>query len=128
MMIKRFDRLDIATSDLAGAVSIYKKNFDFSVQPASASEEAVIQLGDAQIRLQSGAAAAGLLASSGEGLATIWLETDDVDKVAEMLIKANVAASPIRVEGNRRILAVHPEAANMVPLFIFEKLQVTKGK
>lgn len=121
-MIKRFDRLDIATSDLAGAASIYEKNFDFSVQPAGTSEEAVIQLGDAQIRLQSGTAVAGLLASFGEGLAAVWLETDDVDKVAEMLKKANVAASPIRVEANRRLLAVNPESANMVPLFIFEKL------
>src|SRR5690242_6628493 len=115
MMIKRFDRLDIATADLAGAVSIYENNFDFSVQPVSASEEAAIQLGDAQIRLQSGATVAAMLESSGEGLAAIWLETDDVDKVAETLKKANVATSPIRVEDNRRLLAVSPEAANMFP-------------
>jgi hypothetical protein len=121
-MIKRFDRLDIATSDLADTVSIYEKNFDLTVQPAGNSEEAVIQLGDAQIRLRSGAAVADLLSSSGEGLAAIWLETDDVYKVAETLKKANVAVSPIRVEANRRLLAVNPASANMVPLFIFEKL------
>jgi predicted enzyme related to lactoylglutathione lyase len=121
-MIKRFDRLDIATSDLAGTVSIYEKNFDFTVQPASASEGAVIQLGDAQIRLRSGAAVADLLASSGEGLAAIWLETEDIDKLAETLKKANVAVSPIRVEADRRFLAVNPASANMVPLFIFEQL------
>ena len=44
-MIKRFDRLDIATSDLAGAVLIYEKNFDFTVQRAGNSDEAVIELG-----------------------------------------------------------------------------------
>ncbi len=121
-MIKRFDRLDIATSDLAGAVSTYEKNFDFTVQPAGNSEEAVIQLGDAQIRLRSGAAVADLITSSGEGLAAIWLETDDVDEVAKTLKNANVAVSPIRIEANRRVLAVIPASANMVPLFIFDKL------
>jgi predicted enzyme related to lactoylglutathione lyase len=121
-MIKRFDRLDIATSDLAGTVSIYEKNFDFTAQPASASEEAVIQVGDAQIRLRSGAAVANLLASSGERLAAIWLETNDIDKLAEALKKASVAVSPIQVEDDRRFLAVNPASANMVPLFIFERL------
>jgi predicted enzyme related to lactoylglutathione lyase len=121
-MIKRFDRLDIATSDLAGTISIYEKNFDFTVQLGSASEEAVIQLGDAQIRLRSGVAVAGLLASSGEGLAAIWLETKDIDKLAEALKKASVAVSPIQVEADRRFLAVNPASANMVPLFIFEQL------
>jgi len=29
---------------------------------------------------------------------------------------------PIRVEENRRILAVNPASVNMVPLFIFERL------
>ncbi len=121
-MIKRFDRLDIATSDLAGTVPVYEKNFDFTVQPASASEEGVIQLGDAEIRLRSGAAVADLLASSGEGLAAIWLETDDIDKLVATLQEANVAVSPIRVEANRRFVAVNPASANMVPLFIFEQL------
>ena len=121
MMIKRFDRLDIATSDLTDAVSIYKKNFDFTVQPAGNSEEAIIQLGDAQIRLRSGAAVADLISSSGEGLAAIWLETDDIDKVADTLKSANIAVSPIKVEADRRILAVDQASTNMVPLFIFDR-------
>src|SRR6516162_2623262 len=103
MMIKRFDRLDIATSDLAGVVSIYEKNFDFTV-------------------LRTGAAVVDVISSSGEGLEAIWLETDDVHKVAETLKNANIALSPIRVEANRRILAVNPSSANRVPLFIFDRL------
>ena len=121
MMIKRFDHLDIATSDLADAVSIYKKNFDFTVQPVGNSEEAVIQLGDSQIRLQSGAAVADLIASSGEGLAAIWLETDDIDNIADRLKNANIAVSSIKIEANRRILAVNQASASMVPLFIFDR-------
>jgi predicted enzyme related to lactoylglutathione lyase len=120
-MIKRFDRLDIATSDLADAVSIYQKNFDFTVRRVGDSDEATIELGDAQIRLRTGAAVADLISSSGEGLAAIWLEADDVDKVAEMLKNASIAVSPIRVEANRRILAVNPASVNMVPLFIFDR-------
>ena len=122
MMIKRFDRLDIATSDLADAVSIYEKNFDFTVRWAGNSDEATIELGDAQIRVRTGAAVADVISSSGEGLAAIWLETDDVYKVAETLKHSSIAMSPIRVEANRRVLAVDPAAVNMVPLFIFDRL------
>jgi predicted enzyme related to lactoylglutathione lyase len=122
MMIRRFDRLDIATSDLAGAVSTYEKNFDFKVLRAANSDEATIELGDSQIRLRTGAAVADLVSSSGEGLAGIWLETDDVYEAAEALKKANVAVSPIRIEVNRRVLAVDPPSAHMVPLFIFDRL------
>ncbi len=120
-MIKRFDRLDIATLDLANAVSIYERNFDFKVQSDGNSEEALIQLGDAQIRLRSGAAVADLISSSGEGLAAIWLETDDIDKVTDTLKNANIAVSPIKIEANRRILAINQASTNMVPLFIFDR-------
>jgi hypothetical protein len=122
-MIKRFDRLDIATADLADAVGIYQKNFDFVVRRTTESEEAIIELNGAQIRIQTGAAVADLIASSGEGLAALWLEAEDVEKVAEKLKAANVAVSPIRVEGDRRIVEVNPRSANMVPLFIFDRMQ-----
>lgn len=118
-MIKRFDRVDVATSDLTDAVSTYEKNFDFSVQRRS--DEAIIDIGDTQIRLRSGAAVADAITATGEGLAAIWLEADDVESVAEKMKQANVAVSPIRVEGNRRILSVHPSSANLVPLFIFDR-------
>src|SRR5262249_7001773 len=114
MMIKRFDRLDIATSDLADAISIYQKNFDFIVQQPGNSDDATIELGDSQLRLRSGAAVADLISSSGEGLAAIWLEADDVYKVAETLKNANIAVGPVRVEADRRILAVNPASANKV--------------
>jgi hypothetical protein len=121
-MIKRFDRLDIATADLADAVGIYQKNFNFTVRQTTESEEAIIELNGAQIRIQTGAAVADLIASSGEGLAALWLEAQDVEKVAEKLKAANVAVSPIRLEGDRRIVEVNPRSANMVPLFIFDRL------
>jgi predicted enzyme related to lactoylglutathione lyase len=120
-MIKRFDRVDIATSDLATAIAIYEKNFNFTVRTGDA-DEAIIDLGDSQIRLRAGAAIAEMLSSSGDGLAAIWLETDDVFKVAETLKDANIAVGPILVEADRRILAVNPASANMVPLFIFDRL------
>jgi predicted enzyme related to lactoylglutathione lyase len=120
-MIKRFDRLVIATTDLADAVSIYQKNFDFTVRSSANRDEATIEVGDSQIRLRTGAAVAEVVSSSGEGLAGIWLEADDVVQVAEKLKNANVAVGPIRTEGDRRILTVDPSAANMVPLFIFDR-------
>jgi glyoxalase/bleomycin resistance protein/dioxygenase superfamily protein len=120
-MIKRFDRLDIATSDVADAAAIYEKNFEFAVRRGPNPDEAAIELGDAQLRLRSGPDVAEIISSSGEGLAAIWLETDDVDQIAAKLRQAGVGFTPIRVEGARRILAVNPSSANMVPLFIFDR-------
>ncbi|HLW71799.1 MAG TPA: VOC family protein [Candidatus Binataceae bacterium] len=120
-MIKRFDRLDVATSDLAAASLAYEQNFGFSVLAGDGGESATIAIGDAQIRLQTGASVAELLASSGEGLAAIWLEADDVAIVADALRRAAVEFAPIRQEGDRRVLAINPAAANMVPLFIFDR-------
>ena len=120
-MIKRFDRLDIATADLPDASRLYENNFGFSVRREGSSDDATIHIGDAEIRLRSGAAAAEVIAATGEGLAAIWLEADDLDTVATMLGKAGVVFAPIRREGERRVLAVDPESANMVPLFIFDR-------
>ena len=121
-MIKRFDRLDIATVDLADAVAAYETNFDFAVQRKSEADEAIIEIGSAQIRVRTGAAVAEALSSSGEGLAALWLEAEDVEKVAEELKAAKIAVSPTRVEGDRRVIEVDPRSVNMVPLFIFDRL------
>jgi len=126
-MIKRFDRLDVATSDLADASSIYERNFGFKVRRESAgdssnaSDDALVTVGDAEIRLRSGAPVADFIAANGEGLAAVWLEADDVEAVAVALDRAGLARRPVHREGDRRILEVDPKAANMVPLFIFDR-------
>jgi hypothetical protein len=120
-MIKRFDRLEIATADLTDAVTVYQKNFDFAVRPTSNADDAIIELGDAQIRIRAGDAVADLIASSGEGLAALWLEAKDVEKLSEELKAANITVSSVRVEGDRRFVEVSPRSANMVPLFIFDR-------
>jgi predicted enzyme related to lactoylglutathione lyase len=120
-MIKRFDRLEIVTSDLAGAGQVYEHNFGFAVQPGSSADEMSITIGDAEIRLRAGAPVANLLEATGEGLAAIWLEADDVDQTAAVLSGAGVGFAPVRREGQRRILAIDPQAANMVPLYIFDR-------
>jgi predicted enzyme related to lactoylglutathione lyase len=120
-MIKRLDRLDVATSDLTDAASIYERNFGFSVRRAPGSDEAIVAVGGSEIRLRSGAAVAEMLAAAGEGLAALWLEADDVQRVAEAFDRARLAHQPIRNEGGRRVLAIDPKAANMVPLFIFDR-------
>jgi predicted enzyme related to lactoylglutathione lyase len=120
-MIKRFDRLDVATSDLAAASAAYTHNFGFTVQSDASGETATIVIGDAELRLQSGAVVADQIGSTGEGLAAVWFEAEDVDAVASHLREAGVAVEPIRRESKRRILAVNPAAANMVPLYIFDR-------
>jgi predicted enzyme related to lactoylglutathione lyase len=120
-MIKRFDRLDIVTTDLPDASRIYENNFGFTVRREGSSDDATIRIGGAEIRLRSGAAGAEVIAASGEGLAAIWLEAADLDAVAVTLQKAGVASAPIRRANDRRVLAVDPKSANMVPLFIFDR-------
>jgi hypothetical protein len=115
-MIKRLDKLDIATADLADAASIYKKNFGFSVVESADGKSASVKVGSAEIRLIGSA-----VESSSEGMIALWLEADDVEQVVASLHLAGLDAGPIQVESGRRILAIAPELANHVPLFIFDR-------
>ena len=118
-MIKRFDRIDVATIDLNDAASIYEKNFGFKV--TRSAESTSVSIGGAEIRLTSGASAADALKANGEGMFAIWLEADDLDQVAASLKKAGIASGAIKQEAGRRILAIDPKVANQVPLFIFDR-------
>jgi len=120
-MIKRLDRLDVATADLDDAASIYEKNFGFKVARAAGAESAIVTVGGAEIRLAAGALAAGALKATGEGMFALWLEAEDLDQVAAAFAKAGLAAGAIGIEGGRRILAVDPRIASEVPLFIFDR-------
>jgi predicted enzyme related to lactoylglutathione lyase len=121
-MIKRLDRLEVATSDLKDAIETYRRNFGFEASNATGDDAAaVISIGGAEIRLVSGAKAARTLADQGEGMAALWLEAEDVEQVADALGKAGVGHSPIRTEAGRRVLTVDSEAANRVPLLIFDR-------
>ena len=118
-MITRLDRLDVATSDLNDAASIYEKNFGFKV--TRSGEQASVTIGGAEIRLASGAFATDALKANGEGMFALWLEADDLDQVVASLKKAGIAAGAIKKEAGQRILAVAPKVANQVPLFIFDR-------
>jgi predicted enzyme related to lactoylglutathione lyase len=120
-MIKRFDRLEILTSDLPDAGKVYEQNFGFTVRRAEGQDEATIAIGDAEIRLRAGEPVAESIAAAGEGLGAVWLETDDVEQTAAALTRAGVGFTPPRREGDRRVVAIDPKAANMVPLYIFDR-------
>ena len=118
-MIKRLDRLDVATNDLSDAASIYERNFGFKVKRSG--EQASVTIGSAEIRLASGASAADAIGANGEGMFALWLEAEDVDQVVAALKKAGIATGGIKTEAGQRILAVDPKVANQVPLFIFDR-------
>jgi hypothetical protein len=120
-MIKRLDTLDVAATNLDEAGALYERNFGFAVKRVEGSDEAFIAIGDAQIRLRSGAGAEAALKATGEGLAALWLEADDVEAIADALAAAGLAYRPLRREGDRRVLEVDPSSANLVPLFIFDR-------
>jgi predicted enzyme related to lactoylglutathione lyase len=116
-MIKRLVTLEVATSDLADAASIYEKNFGFAVARTADGKSASVKVGGAEIRLVAGAA----IDSSSEGMIGLWLEADDVDQVIADLRAAGLDAGAIRIESRRRILTIDPKLANQVPLFIFDR-------
>jgi predicted enzyme related to lactoylglutathione lyase len=118
-MIKRFDRLDVATSDLGDAASIYETNFGFKV--TRTGQQASVTIGGAEIRLASGASVTEVIKANGEGMFGVWLEADDVDQVIASLKKAGIAAGATKNDAGRRVLTIDPKIANQVPLFIFDR-------
>lgn len=120
-MIKRLDTLDIAATRLDEAGALYQRNFGFTLKPIEGSDDALMAIGDAHIRLRSGAGAEAALKATGEGLAALWLEADDVEPVAAALKEAGLAYHPIRHESDRRVLEIDPAGANLVPLYIFDR-------
>ncbi len=116
-MIKRLDTLEVATSDLADAASIYEKNFGFAVARPADGKSASVKVGGAEIRLVAAAA----IDSSSEGMIGLWLEAEDVDQVIADFRAAGLDAGAIRIESGRRILTIDPKLANQVPLFIFDR-------
>jgi catechol 2,3-dioxygenase-like lactoylglutathione lyase family enzyme len=119
-MLKRLDSVEVATSDLADAASIYEKNFGFRVTKSADGKSASVKVGGATIRLVSDDSAAIAIAKSGEGMMGLWLEADDVDQVVASLHRGGLTAGAIRIEAGRRILAIDPKLTNQVPLFIFD--------
>jgi len=120
-MLKRFDALDVATSDLADAASVYEKNFGFGVTKAADGKSAIVTVGGAEIKLHAGDSAAAAIAANGEGMMGVWLEADDVEQVAASLKRAGIDAGAPRRESGRRVLAIDPKHANQVPLFVFDR-------
>jgi predicted enzyme related to lactoylglutathione lyase len=120
-LLKRLDTLEVATADLADAVKTYRENFGFELKPGSEGHSATLRVGGAEIRLVAGAAVAATIAASGEGLAGLWLEAEDVAQVAAALKGAGFEPPAPRVDGGRRVLALDPKIASQVPLFIFDR-------
>jgi Glyoxalase/Bleomycin resistance protein/Dioxygenase superfamily len=115
-VIKRLDTLEVATSDLADAASIYEKNFGFSVVQSRDGKSASVKVGDAEIRLVASA-----IDSSSEGMIGLWLEAEDVDQVVANFHIAGLDAGGIEIVSGRRILTIDPKLTNQVPLYIFDR-------
>jgi predicted enzyme related to lactoylglutathione lyase len=120
-LLKRFDTLEVATTDLADAVKTYRENFGFELTPGSSGDSATLRVCGAEIRLVAGAAAAPAIAAIGEGLSGLWLEAEDVAQVAAALRNAGIEPPAPKIDHGRRVLALDPKIANQVPLFIFDR-------
>jgi hypothetical protein len=113
--IKRLDRLDVSTTDVNDAASVYRRNFDLGVKLAPGGNSAAVRIGDAEISLVPAGP------QDAEGMTGLWLEAEDVDAVSAALSKGGYGFKPIRVAGSRRVVEVEPKSANQVPLFIFDR-------
>jgi predicted enzyme related to lactoylglutathione lyase len=120
MVLKRLDRLEVATSDSREAAETYQSNFGFK-QVRAGDGFVTLAVGDAEICLKSGASVEGILNGAGEGMAALYLEAEDVEVVAVALKNAGVSFGPIRKIEGRRVIAVDPSSANQVPLYIFDR-------
>jgi len=120
-ILKRLDRVEVATTDLADAASTYQRNFGFAVTKSADGTTATVKVGGAEIKLASGPSVAAQIDKTGEAMIALWIEAADVDTVAAALRKGGVEPARIRTESGRRILAIDPAFANEVPLFIFDR-------
>ena len=118
-LLKRFDALEVAADDLDGTIRTYQQNFGFELKPGRSGDGAALAVGDAEIRLVAGVAAR--IAPGGEGLAALWLEAEDVEKLAAALRSRGIDCPALRIDENRRVLALDAKIANQVPLFIFDR-------
>jgi hypothetical protein len=119
-IVKRLDRVTVATTDLADAASLYQRNFGFELRQSPDDARAVLAIGNAEIHLVSGSDPAMKLAPAGEGMAALWLETDDVDAAADAFTRAGIRFDTVAQE-DRRVLGIDPNATNQVPLFVFDR-------
>jgi predicted enzyme related to lactoylglutathione lyase len=120
-LLKRFDTLEVATTDLADAVKTYRENFGFELARGSSGDSATLKVGGAEIRLVAGAGAASAIAAIGEGLSGLWLEAEDVAQVVAALKNAGIEPPAPKIDQGRRVLALDPKIANQVQLFIFDR-------
>jgi predicted enzyme related to lactoylglutathione lyase len=120
-LLKRFDTLEVATADLDDAIKTYRANFGFELKSGPAGDRATLKVGGTEIALASGAAAAAAISVNGEGLAGLWLEAEDIERVSTALKSAGIEPPPVQIDRGRRVLALDPAAANQVPLFIFDR-------
>ncbi|SRR5579875_898314 len=114
--LKRLDRLDVTTTDVKDAASIYRNNFELDVKLAPDAAFASVSIADAEIRLTPAASQ-----SDSEGMSGLWLEAEDIDAVCAALTRKGYGFKPIRAANGRRIVEVEPKSANQVPLFIFDR-------
>jgi predicted enzyme related to lactoylglutathione lyase len=119
--LKRLDTLEIATSDLKEALETYRGNFGLTPRRLIENETAFLTIGDSEIRLKGGVGAADGFSSSGDAMAAVYLEAEDVDEIAAALMKAGYAECSVRTEHGRRVLTIDPKVANRVALFIFDR-------
>ena len=116
MKAERFDAVTVVTPDAAAARATFENHFGFV--PVDAGQ--ALRIGGARIVFETpepGSPLAGILAASGEGMATIRFAVASLAEAATTLERAGVAFTREPVEG-REALHVDPTAAHGVRLVL----------
>jgi hypothetical protein len=110
-LLKRLAEIDVSAAAPAAAAATYQHNFGFARRSTADAERIVV--GDAELRI--------LPAAGREGLAALWLECNDLDRVIAALTEAGIAPPPARVESGMRMIELDPHHTAGARVVVFDR-------
>lgn len=120
----------IATGDLDGAVTTFRKNFGFPVvrtteSTAGGMRSTFLAVGGAEIEMaaptQDGSPLASFLAERGAGLHQLVLEVDDLAAAGAALAAEGVETSPKEDASGRPVVLLNPTQTHGVRIVLVER-------
>jgi hypothetical protein len=110
-LIERLAEVEIAAAEPADASATYERNFGFERRNDGGVEKVLV--GDCELKI--------VPTAGREGLASLWLECDDLDRTVAALDAAGIEASSRRIHDGRRIVELAPRHTAGARVIIFDR-------